>query len=186
MKTLLSRRQSCSGQIMVEACIGLALMAFAWIIISYSLFMANNNLRTAMAARYAAWHKGAGGSDLTVAQLDQYFFYQPGISKVEYGQGDGIGSLAVGDKAPSFNDGGGWPTKAKVTFGVTDINDSSNPFPFSLLKTRVPFMPNSDMTGVLSVNSTCQWDQDSDTWTSPGAALSGLWNMLKGIVSSFF
>jgi len=186
MKILRSRRQSRRGQFLAEACIGLALMVAVWIILTYTLFLADNHIRTAMAARYAAWYKGAGGSGLDGTKLDTLFFYQTGLSKVEYAQGDGIGNLVMGDNTPSFSDGDGWPTKAKVTFGVTDVSDTSNPFPFNMVKTKVPFIPDADVTPVISVSSVCQWDQDSETWTTPGAALSGLWNMLKGIVSSFF
>jgi hypothetical protein len=185
MKILRSRRQSRHGQFLAEACIGLALMVAVWIILTYTLFLADNHIRTAMAARYAAWYYGAGGNKATKENINQYFFYQP-LASVEYAQGDGIGNLVRGDNTPSFSDGDGWPTKAKVTFGVTNVSDASNPFPFNMVKTKVPFIPDADVTPVISVSSVCQWDQDSETWTTPGAALSGLWNMLKGIVSSFF
>jgi hypothetical protein len=179
MKILFSRQSSRRGSILAEACIGLALMSFTWIILTYSIFMADNKIRTAMAARHAAWYKGNGGGNMTGAQLDQYFFYRSGVSKVEYGQGEGMLSAVLSKDAPSFSSGSGWPTKAKVTFGVNDVNGASNPFPFDLLKTKVPFMPDSAIAEVTSVSSMCQWDQDSETWTTPGAALSGIFEMLK-------
>jgi len=181
MNLLPSRDYARSGQIMAESCIGLALMSFAWIILLYSLFLADNHIRTAMAARHAAWYKGAGGGDMTAAQLDEYFFYQPGVSAVEYKQGDGIEALVLSGNSPSFSGDAGWPTRATVTFGVTNVNDSANPFPFDLLTTKVPFMPDSAMTNVLSVNSVCQWDQTSETWRSPGKALSGVFDTLKDL-----
>jgi len=56
-----------TGQMMPEACIGLALMAFVWVVSAYSLFMANNSIRTEMAARYAAWYQGASGGSAVSA-----------------------------------------------------------------------------------------------------------------------
>ena len=176
---------------MAEACIGLALMALAWILISYSLFLANNDIRTEMAARYAAWHQGASGDGtaVTASQVDQYFFFQSGLSTVSSVPPALIGDVITGNmSADSSNyspdsSGGDGPFKVKVTFGISDPNSSSNPFPFDLLKTHVPFMPDS-MMATYSVSSTCQWDGTGETWRSPGKALEGIWNTLKDTVTS--
>jgi hypothetical protein len=171
MKTFHSRSRDCSGQFLAEACIGLALMTFTWIIMTYSLFMANNQIRTAMAARYAAWYQGANnGTQATKGQIDQYFFFQalstvtpqtavqpPLISQIPV-----ISSLLTSDGTAANG-----PFKVGVSFGVPDT--SSTVFPFSMLKTHVPFMPNSEITNILSVNSSAQWDGIADTWPDPVA-----------------
>jgi len=174
------------GQVLAEACIGLSLVTFAWIVITYSLFMANNHIRTEMAARHAAWFKGTTGNDMTAAQLDQMFFYQSNVAKVVYTQGEGIGSLVgLDSKGVSFLDNDGFPTKTTVTFGPSDAAHATQ-FPFNLLNTQVPLMPNSMLTNALSVSASSQWDRVGDTWTTPGAALDAVFNSLKGIVSKFF
>jgi hypothetical protein len=197
MKILYSRRQNCSGQVMAEACIGLALMTFVWIIVTYSLFMANNQIRTVMAARYAAWYQGANnsGTIATASQMDQYFFYQSGLSTVTKENpktaGDIISAIIPIGLPKSvtqifdLNDGtdANGPFKVSVSFGVQNANSTT--FPFSMLKTHVPFMPDSTMT-VLSVKSSAQWDGIADTWNTAGQALGVIWNALKNLVTSLF
>ena len=194
MKISRNPRRQCSGQFMAEAAIGLALMAFVWIILTYSLFMANNDIRTEMAARYAAWLQGAnGGTIATASQMDQYFFYQTGLSTVKAGTPEQVSSffppvLPSGlTKLFDLSDGtaANGPFKVSVSFGVSSA-DSSSPFPFDLLNTHVPFMPDSNITNALSVQSSCQWDGVGDTWTDSTTVLKVIWNMLKNLVSSFF
>ncbi len=183
MRIRLSPPQGRGGQVLAEACIGLSLVTFAWILITYSLFMANNHIRTEMAARHAAWYKGTTGKEMTQTQLDQWFFFQTNLAKVKYEQGAGIGTvLGLSGNGPSFLDEDGFPTKATVTFGPGDPAHATM-FPFDLLKTEVPFMPNSMLTNCLSVSASCEWDHVGETWNTPGAALSAVWNMLKGIIS---
>src|SRR6187455_1793013 len=97
MKIRLFPQRKRSGQVMAEACIGLSIMVFGWIVVTYSMFMANNHVRTAMAARYAAWHKGASStavSDEQLAQLvESSFFYQTGVCKVVTKEGEGPDDL---------------------------------------------------------------------------------------------
>jgi len=181
---------SSSGSVLTEAAIGIALMTFVWIMISYTMFMATNDIRTEMAARYAAWYRGASGNAATSNQVDQAFFYQSGLSKVEYGPGEGIGDLlssGSGDTttASKYSGDANGPFMAKVTFGVSSPSPT-NQFPFDLLITEVPFMPNSYLTNCLSINSTCQWDGDSDTWKDPGQAANGILDSLKNIASQLF
>jgi hypothetical protein len=187
MRLPLSQRSSCSGSVMAEACIGLALMVFAWIMITYTLFMATNHTRTAMAARHAAWFKGAGGTDATAAQIDNSFFFQPGLTKVEYGKGEGIvsslsGGLSEDDK--KIKDGGKGPFLATVTFGIsTNEIDSTDKFPFTLLKTKVPFMPDSRLATGLSVKSSCQWEETGETWSKFMDAIKGMYDSLKDMIT---
>jgi len=195
MKFTRAPNRSCSGQFMAEACIGLALMTFVWIILTYSLFMANNDIRTEMAARYAAWYQGANGSGTiaTASQMDQYFFFQSGLSAVKAGTPETVSSffppfIPKGlTKLFDLSDGtaANGPFKVSVSFGVSSVS-SSSAFPFNLLSTHVPFMPDSNMTNALSVSSSCQWDGVADTWTSADTVLKVIWNMLKNLVSSFF
>jgi hypothetical protein len=183
-----------AAQILVEACIGLALIVFTWILLTYSLYMANNQIRTEMASRYAAWYTGNSGGNLpSTAQIDQYFFYQTNLSTVSTQTCDDMSTFVsqlTGSFIPSqflsflnLSDGtaANGPFRVQVSFGVTDPNNSTNPFPFSVLQTKVPFMTNS-MMSVFSVNSTCQWDGDSDTWNTASQA----WGLITNFLESFF
>ena len=191
MKIILSRHSGNSGQFMAEACIGLALMAFAWIMLVYSLFLGTNQIRTEMAARYAVWYQAnnSGSALPSTSDLDKYFFYQTGLSTVGNITPASIGNVIEGtmpSDATTYGGGDGssanGPFKAEVTF---DPSLAADKFPYNLLKTQVPFMPNSMLT-YSKVVSFCQWDGDSDTWNTPGAAIAGVWNALKSSVSSFF
>jgi len=84
-----------SGQVLVEGIVGLALLTFVWALIAFSTFIATNHIRTAMAARHAAWQKG-NGIDPSVDDIEKKFFYQAGLVKVETGDGLGIGNLISG------------------------------------------------------------------------------------------
>ena len=182
-----SRRAACSGQVLAESCIGTAIMTFAWILLVFSTYMGTNHIRTAMAARHAAWMKGALNTEVSTAQLDQWFFYDSGLTKVEYGKGLGVGDLfssTTGDRK-TYGDAGNGPFLARVTFGVADTN-SLTKFPFVLLKTSVPFVPPPLLDKGLSVKCWCEWVDVSNTWTSWSDALSGIWDAIKNTVSSFF
>jgi hypothetical protein len=182
-----SQRRSCAGQVIVEAAIGLALMTFAWILMTYSLYMGTNSIRTNMAARHAAWLKGATGNDATPSQIDQMFFYQSGLSKIENGAPVTVGDLFSDSGAKDSKDigkGGHGPFLVTVSFGVADVNTATQ-FPFTLLKVRVPFMP-ALPTDISMVKSTCQWEEVGDTWTSWADALRGILDSLKSILPFSF
>lgn len=189
MKLLPTRRQREFAQILAEAAIGLSLMTFAWILIAYSLYLANYQIRTEMAARYAAWYTGNNNGTLpTAAQLDQYFFQQDGLSSVTMQPAillpDVItSSTPSGDSYTNDSTSGNGPYRVQVTFGVTSP-DSSSPFPFNLMTSgiKVPMMPDLALS-TTSVNSTCQWDGDSDTWNTFSSALSGIWNTISSNLS---
>jgi len=187
MKLLVASHRRCSGQILAESCIGLALMVFAWIIITFSLFMANNQIRTEMASRYAAWYQGNNNGTLpSASDIDKYFFFQSGLSTVTNLTPalipDALAGLNTTNAVNDSSDGNG-PFKVRVSFGPTDPNNSANPSPFNMLTTHVPFMTNS-MMSIYSVNSTCQWDGDSDTWNSWSAAAKGIWNTISANAGS--
>jgi hypothetical protein len=193
MKILPSVSRKNAAQILAEACIGLSLMVFAWILITYSLYLANNQLRTEMAARYAAWYTGNNnGTPPTTAQIDQYFFFQSGLSGLSTPNAAGIGDVITGTMPSgtatyggSDGSSGNGPFKIEITFGVASLDTTTNPFPFSIVSTgvSVPFMPTNTLS-VFSVNSSCQWDGDSDTWTSASSALAGVWNSLTSAAGS--
>lgn len=182
---------------MVEACIGLSLIVFTWILCSYSLYMANNQIRTEMAARYAAWYTGNNnGTPPTTDQIDQYFFFQSGLSSVNTQTADTMSTFVSqlsGGLIPSqflsflnLSDGtsANGPFKMQVSYGVSDPNSTANPFPFSVLQTKIPFMTNS-MMSVYSVSSSCQWDGDSDTWNTASQAWGLITNFLESVFNSF-
>lgn len=192
MNLLSSRRHQASAQVLAEACIGLSLMVFAWILISYSLYLANYRIRTEMAARYAAWYQANdGGTAATPAQLDQYFFFQSGLSSVSNVSPAYIGDVLEGNMPTSSatytNVNGSMPIKAEVSFGPSSLDNANNPFPFNLLNSsvRVPLMPSSTLS-TFQVNSACQWDDDGDCWTNASSAFSGMWNTLIANLGSFF
>lgn len=191
MKIWSSIRRKVSGQVLAEACIGLSLMTFTWIMISYSLYMANYSIRTEMAARYAAWYQANdNGTAVTPAQLDQYFFFQSGLSSLTNINPPAlIGNVIEGNmptNAASYSNGdGSQPFMVSVGFGVTTPQTTS-PFPFNLFSAgvQVPLMPSNSLS-VYQVYSICQWDDDCDVWTNASQAFSGLWNTIESSVSSF-
>ena len=192
MKISYSRHQELFGAILAEACIGLALLTFTWIIISYSLYMGDNHIRTAMAARHAAWLRGEKGGDVsdkskepTAADIEGWFFYEKDLTQVSFSRGElPLETLMGGDRDKYGGKAGKGPYLAKVTYGIQpDDLSSTTTFPFTLLKTHVPFMPSSLMGNVLSVSSTCQWDEVGNPWKTWAEALSGLWDQLKKIIS---
>ena len=188
MKIVISKRRRLAGAFLAEACIGLSLMTFTWLLLSYSLYMANNHIRTEMAARYAAWYRGASSGDPTTAQIDTGFFYQTGLSAIVPENAKTIGDVLTStysggssSDASTYSADEKGPFLRTVTFGVSSANNSS-PFPFNVLSTQVAFMP--DLTiSVLSVKSSCQWDNTSDTWNTPGAAFDGIISSLKSVMS---
>ena len=70
----------------------------------------------------------------------------------------------------------------------TETNDieSATEFPFTLMKTDLPFMPSPFVGEFLKVEAVCQWDEVGDSWTSLSGAIEGLWDSMKSMVSSFF
>jgi hypothetical protein len=174
---------------MAEAAIGLSLMAFVFILVVYIFYMCDYQIRSEMAARYAAWYQGASsGTAASTTQVDAGCFFQTGQSTVSEGTPDNIGNLLTGansSQAQSYTPDENGPYMVIVKFGVSDPNSTSNPFPFSLLATQVPFMTNSMFANFFSVSSQCQWDEIGNTWTSPGAAFQGIISTVESSVESF-
>jgi hypothetical protein len=172
--TQIKKKRGCSGQIMAEACIGLSLLTFVWILISYTSFMSTNWIRTAMASRHAAWRVAKEGIDPQAIsqEINDDFFYNS-FATVEKGDApfNRAGSVGVPILTTPLrllhnpiSDSG--PNRTRVTFGImqTNLNSPDVAYPFSLMNADVPFMTNSLLAGFLSVNSQCQWAAIDAVW----------------------
>ncbi|MEI8120843.1 MAG: hypothetical protein WCI20_02235 [bacterium] len=157
-----------SGQALVEATIGLAIMALTWVLITHVCYMRTNHVRTVMAARHAAWlmgHKADYGA------ATGSFFFDNGVSLA------GISEQTLPLSAVGKSWGGSGGAKlATVSFGMSpDDLETTDIFPFALLRTEIPFMPSMVLTNYLSVQSFSAWPDDVDnTWTDRGEALVGV------------
>ena len=161
---------------MAEACIGLALLSFVWILISYTSFMTTNRIRTAMAARHAAWRvakEGVNPQSISKEINDDFFFnsfatVEKGNAPINHAGSIGVPILAV-PLIPLHGiiTDSSAPNRTRVKFGINlaDLNSPSVSYPFSLMNTHVPFMTNSLLAGLLSVNSQCQWATIKDVWS---------------------
>ena len=190
-KRRLTGDNRCSGQILAEVCIGFSLMAFTWILVAYALFMFNNRIRTAMAARHAAWmigtKPGLSCADIT-SDIDQDFFYQnnnSGTQLVTVESAPAITSstgFSVGNILSKVINGGP-PNRVTVRFGI-EGGGNSNVYPFTLMKVKVPFMPKATLENLYSVESKCQWAAVGDPWPG-GLSLSDfLAGGLTGVIGA--
>jgi len=176
-----------SGQVMAEACLAIALLAFTWITASFAAFMNTNHIRTAMAARHAAWMHGNGGSP-TPDNIGSDFFFQGGVVDVQQIQSVGIGEFIAGKAdTQKYNGQGNGPFRYTVSFGMdkADINTTTN-YPFVLLKTELPFMPPSLPDRYIKVQSSCQWEEVNSTWTSLWTAIGWFFEQIFGEISDYF
>jgi hypothetical protein len=159
-----------SGQILAEACIGLSLMVLLWILLSFSTYMANNRIRTAMAARDAVWLQANGE---TTGSIPKAFFFGSDVNLAAVVPGQ---QFTLQTPIPSPWSGSAWSNS--VTFGMSAGNLSgTTKYPFVLLNTHVPFMPASLLDNFLSVNSGCAWPNDvGNTYNqlSDALGLSGI------------
>jgi len=152
--------------------------------------MGNNHIRTAMAARHAAWLQGNGVAP--AASIPHDFFFEEDAQFVTVKSASVY--LPISESlADKSKDKLQWSDKgnaiyATVTFGVSkDSLKTTEVFPFTLMKTKVPFMPASQLTNFLSVESHCAWPAEANnTWTSKSEALSGLWNLVKNEIKDAF
>ncbi len=165
------------GQALTEAAIGFFFFVMTFLLISYATFMASNNIRTVMAARHAAWMKG-NGSDPTAAVLDAGFFFQEGLCEVNQVEAENIASSLTGGDAGDYSDDAEGPFRYEVSFGI-DNADGTDKYPFILMKTKLPFMPETKLDNFLKVKSSCQWDEVGNAWQSLGDALEGIFNAIK-------
>lgn len=176
-----------SGQVMAEACLAIALLAFTWITVSFAVFMNTNHIRTAMAARHAAWMRGNGGSP-GPDNIGNDFFFQGGVIGVEQMQSIGIGEFIAGNADTQKYDGeGNGPFRYTVSFGMdkADINTTTN-YPFVLLKTELPFMPPSLPDRYTKVQSSCQWEEVNSTWTSFSEAIVWFFEEILSKMGDYF
>lgn len=156
------------GAIMAEAAIGFAIVSFTLVLLYCSTFMADNHIRTAMAARHAAWIKGEGRAEATSEQIDEWFFYNKNLCKVTYAPG--VGVIDLGNNIRAVDPKGyvpkGSQSRATVSFGVDSLDSKeAKQFPFVLLRGQFPFMPKSpDSKEFLHLESHCQWDETGDAW----------------------
>ena len=172
-----------SGAVLVEACIGLSLMVFAWILMSYSSYLGTNHIRTAMAARHAAWKQGMMGSDgsPTVEEIEREFFYETGLTRLELRKAPGLGSLVTGNSHGSkMANAGDGPYIASVTYGPEDL-DSTTVFPFNMMKVTVPFAGPTRLS-IFEVKTECQWEEIGDTWDSLASAAAGLLSTVTSLI----
>lgn len=170
-----------AGQVLVEACIGLALLVFVWITAGFAVYMSNNHIRTAMAARHAAWLKGNGGDIDNTAIATNFFMLaeeEADLVKCEpEGAKGSIAGFITGDDNNLGNEDRGWWVEVK--FGITaEDMASTEAFPFSMMRTTVPLMPPSAVENLLQVESHCQWADVGQTWTDWKDALKGVWNTI--------
>ncbi len=176
------------GQALVEACVGLAIMTFVFLLAGFLVWMSGNKIRTAMAARHAAWLKGSGGNP-TDATIGEGFFYDPDFVKVDpIGAVGALDALTGGDSDQmSYSDANGGPFRYKVSFGIeTNALATTADYPFTWMKIQLPFMPKSEMRHFVMVYSVCQWDEVGNTWTSWIDALQGIWDRIVGGIGSWF
>ena len=170
-----------SGQVLVEACVALALLVFVWITAGFATYMSTNHIRTAMAARHAAWLKGNGGDVDPKAIATNFFMLEEDAADlVKVVESNGMGSIAGLISGDNNNFGQkGRAYWVVVKYGITAENlTSTEKFPFTLMRTEVPLMPPSLIENLLRVESHCQWAEVGDTWTDRKKALKELWDTI--------
>ncbi|MDR3457097.1 MAG: hypothetical protein P4N60_06595 [Verrucomicrobiae bacterium] len=161
------RPPTAAGAILAEACIGLALLVFLWILVSYVTYMSNNRIRTVMAARDSAWLSGNGQNPTAQGSIAGSFFSGDDVN---------VAQVQSSVRVP-LSPGNPYFTPAvcsnSVTFGmsVSDLKQSTQ-FPFVLMNMQVPFMPEAMLTNFTSVSGHCAWPADVDnTLSGPQAIL---------------
>ncbi len=165
-----------SGQAMTEAAIGMSLMAFAWLLIYLASYMVNHTGRCAIAARHAAWSKG---NEVEVSadtlRSDIFFDNLPLVTlttateQTSDATGELSGNAIVEAILSLFPD----IQKADVAFGLGEDGEATT-WPFSLTKTRFPFMPDSTMPTLMNVTVHCEWDSVTETWDSIGGIFESI------------
>jgi hypothetical protein len=158
-----------SGQAMTEAVIGLSLTGFVWAMIAFMTWMASNHIRTAMAARHAAWMAGNGGSP-TQEALASAFFYESSLVHLEEIEAedtsDLLGGGLLGDVVGGIVDAmGGERFAYKVSYGLEEADIGSASFhPFNLLNVVYPFAGNTMLSTYLKVDTSAQWEDVNEIW----------------------
>ena len=175
-----SRASSVSGQALVEACIGLALMALTWVLISHVCYMRINHVRTVMAARHAAWMMGHNADAGGIAGS---FFYGRDVNFAHIAAPEGLNLSAIG---PGWSGADATAQRATVTFGITaEEFEKPDVYPFALMKIQMPFMPSLALTNYLSESSSAAWPADvENTWPDRSDALKGVLSQIAGSVGT--
>lgn len=160
-----------SGQALVEAAIGLSLMAFAWTLAFYAAYMVNHAGQCAVAARYAAWTRGNGQTIDEPAIRSALFRDNLALVQLETSAGQATRAPGlVGQGSPILTAienliFGVFPNihQATVSFGLAS-DQAPRPWPFSLLSVQFPFMPDSRLSEWMEVSADCKWDEVCSTW----------------------
>jgi hypothetical protein len=161
------RKRTLAGQILTEAVIGLALLAFVWILLSYVNYICNNRIRTNMTARYSAWLSGNSADPTANGSIAQCFFMNNDTNLAVVSPSATHTLNLCGVSLPNFISGllDTELCSNSVSFGTNTVN-SSSPFPFDMLSVNVPFMPTL-LTNVTIVSSHCAWPRNvSDTYSN--------------------
>ena len=188
MNYKLSKQPNDRAQALVETSIGIALLIFVWIGTYFATFMGNNHIRTAMAARHAAWTMGENsGSAPSASSIAEDFFYLGGdLVRVDQIGAVGLSNLIFGDdKEEAMTSAGNGPYRVKITYGAASLDDA-NAFPLTLLRSDLPFMPEQAVSTLLEMDAKCQWDETGDSWESVVSALDWIWEEIKSSISGWF
>lgn len=182
------------GQAMTEAAIMLALLGFTWALFGYAAFMTGNGIRSVAASRHMAWMKGNGLEPSQVGISTNFYgitnYVTMAIAEREIEAEDPLSDSP--DTGDSDTDGvitdilaavilwapPVWACEAR--YGIDGIDDADQ-FPFSIMKTTFPYMPESQMTNFFRVEGHCEWERVNETWDSPGDVFEAIWD---GIMSS--
>ena len=164
-KKINDRRQQSpsSGQVLAEACIGLSMLVLLWLLLSFSSYMANSRIRTAMAARDAVWLQANGENTDTVPGA---FYYGKDVNLAAVAPAQ---EISLSSPISFLWSGKAWSNS--VSFGMSPgALPGTTHYPFVLLNARIPILPADIMDHVmdhfLSVNTGCAWPADvGNTYT---------------------
>ncbi len=185
------------GQAIVEAVLGMSLLSLAWILFTFSGFMAGNGVRCVSAARHMAWMKGNGLEPNQEAIAADFFGYTNEVT-IAVAEREIDSDDPLDDSSDSGDDGGSgfsitsilakiiiwappvWACEAR--YGIDNISEGTR-YPYTLLNARLPFMrEDALMTSWLKVEAHCEWERVNETWDDPGDVLEALWD---GIMDTF-
>lgn len=166
---------------MVEACIGLSLMAFVWSLSFYAAYMVNQAGKCAVASRHAAWARGNGATVSEESLRGDLFDNNRQLVRlraVSSPTSDASGQLsgtrlvrAVLRIFPAVQ-------QTEVSFGLRPDEEAST-WPFTLMNSRFPFMPESRIEELLRVSSSSEWDTVSNKWDT-------MMNILQPLINQMF
>jgi hypothetical protein len=150
---------------MAEACIGIALLTFIWMLFSFVCYLSNNQIRTVMAARHAAWMMGHNQQPTAAALADSFGFDNAGLVQLNPPPKSfdlSVANAVSGNIDYGTSDGANSAWLVTVSYGITtnDVKTTSI-YPFTLLNTHVPLMPDL-MLNYSIVQSQCAWPANTD------------------------